>query len=421
MLEISFIRDNEPLVRAAIRDKRVAVDLDRLLALDVKRRELITETERLRARRNELSKRMPRIAPSERPPLVKEAKEVSSAISALEAQATTVKREYGELMLQMPNVPAPGVPVGDGEGDNVVLRRWSEPPRFEFDPRDHLTLASRHGLVELEATRQFAGSRGYALFGDLALLEQAALQFALRHVHAKGFTPVSPPVMVKESSMIGTGFFPIGRADTYALERDGLFLVGTSEVSLVSLYAGKTVALDQLPIRLAGISTCFRREAGSAGRDVRGLYRVHQFQKVEQVVLCADDDAQAEQEHAALLANSEQILQALELPHRVSLACTVELGLGQIRKHEVETWMPSRESYSETHSCSSLGTFQARRSKIRYRGHDGRSHFAQTLNNTAIASPRILIPLLEHNQHADGTVSIPPVLQPFMDGRKLIG
>jgi seryl-tRNA synthetase len=273
------------------------------------------------------------------------------------------------------------------------------------------------GMVDWEGPRRFAGGRSYALVGDGALLELAVLRLAVDILVARGMELVAPPVMVKERAMIGTGFFPLGRDEAYAITADELFLIGTSEVPLVSMYCDQTIEAAHLPVRRAGISPCFRREAGAHGKDTRGLYRVHQFTKVEQVVVCEPDEAVAEKHHYDLLGNAEAILAALEIPYRVAIACTGEIGLGQTRKHEVESWMPGRSAYGETHSCSTLGDFQARRSGIRLRTAGGDLQYPFTLNNTAVASPRILIPLVENHQRADGSVRLPSALVPYMNGR----
>jgi seryl-tRNA synthetase len=321
-------------------------------------------------------------------------------------------------MLRVPNVPLPQVPDGKSDADNLEVRRFGAPPTFDFTPKDHIELCDSLGLADFDRPRLFAGSRAYALRQNGVLLEQAILLYALRHVMAKGFIAYTPPVLAREAALQGTGFFPTGREDTFALERDELFLCGTSEVGLVSMFREQILNESDLPIRIAGLSPCFRREAGASGKDTRGLYRVYQFMKVEQVVICQADPETSMREHQLLLQNSEEILQGLGIPHRVAMACTAELGIGQVLKHEVESWMPSRGHYSETHSCSSLHEFQARRSMIRYRAADGQVKYAHTLNNTAIASPRILIPVLENFQQADGSVLIPKVLRPYLDGRE---
>ncbi len=273
----------------------------------------------------------------------------------------------------------------------IEVGRWGEPPVFDFTPRDHVELATALDMVDFERPRKFAGSRSYAPKGDGVLLEQAVLRFALDTLIADGFVPVSPPVLVKDVAMLGTGYFPLGYDEAYRMEKDNLSLTGTSEVGLASLHMDELLNQRDLPIRYAGFSYCFRREAGASGKDTKGLYRVHQFTKVEQVVVAENDVTASQKEHHRLLRNSRNILEALGIPHRVALACTGEIGLGQVRKHEVESWMPSRQGYYETHSCSTLHEFQARRLNIRYRDAGGKSRYAHTLNNTAIASPRILI------------------------------
>ncbi|MEE2962050.1 MAG: serine--tRNA ligase [Myxococcota bacterium] len=420
MLDINFIRENPDKIRTAIKNKQVNLDLDRLLEVDQARRSLTQEIEALRQKRNSLSSSIPKLKGDERENAIQESKTVGQALKADEEKIQSIEAEFKNLMLFVPGVPAPEVPVGTGEKDNIELRKWGEARKFDFTPKDHLELALSLGLVNFDGPRQYAGSRSYALTGDGVLLELAVLQLALNHVIRKGFTAVSPPILVKETAMQGTGFFPLHFEESYAIEKDELFLTGTSEVGLVSLHMDQILSEEELPIRYAGISDCFRREAGAAGRDTKGLYRVHHFQKVEQVVICHADPEASLKEHMLLLQNSEEILQALELPHRIALACSVELGLGQIRKHEVETWMPSRQTYSETHSCSTLHDFQARRSKIRYKTESGKNLHCYTLNNTAIASPRILIPILETYQNKDGSVTIPKALRQYMNGREII-
>jgi seryl-tRNA synthetase len=418
MLDIEYIRHHADAVKDAARKKRFDVDVDRLLAVDAERRGALQESEAARQRRNELSAKIPKLPAAERPPAVAEAKELRDRIAALEEKLQVTQAEFDRLMLLVPNVPLPEVPVGETDADNKEVRRWGTPPKFDFPAKDHVELALGLGLVDFESPRKYAGSRSYALTGDGVLLELAVLHYALNHVVAKGFTAVAPPVMVREAAMQGTGFFPLGREDTFAIEKDELFLVGTSEVGLVSLHRDEILDGARLPIHLVGISPCFRREAGAAGRDTRGLYRVYQFQKVEQVVFCANDPEVSAREHQLILNNSEEILRSLGIAHRVALACTGEMGQGQVLKHEIESWMPSRNAYSETHSCSSLYEFQARRSMIRYRDDKDKVRYCHTLNNTAIASPRILIPILENFQQSDGSVIIPAPLRPYMGGRE---
>jgi seryl-tRNA synthetase len=419
MLDIQFIRNCADQVRSAVRHKGLDFNLDDLLAVDKQRRESTTLLEQRRARKNELSTSIPKASKEERPKLVEEAKQVRADIEALEAKVAEIQGAYQELMLRVPSVPRPEVPVGKGEADNVEVKRVGEPTHFDFPPKDHVDLMTSLGLVDWDGPRRFAGARSYALVGDGALLELSVMRLAIDELIARGMTLVVPPVMVRERAMTGTGYFPLGRDEAYSIPADELFLIGTSEVALVSLHCDETLDLQSLPLNYAGISPCFRREAGAHGKDTRGLYRVHQFTKVEQVVFCAPDEAVAEKHHYELLGNAEAILSKLEIPYRVALACTGEIGLGQTRKHEVESWMPGRNAYSETHSCSSFGDFQARRSNIRVRMADGSLSYPFTLNNTAVASPRILIPLLENHQQKDGSVVLPKALVPYMGKERL--
>ena len=418
MVDIQFIRQNSQQIRDAIKNKGLDLDLDELLEVDQARRETTRMLEQQRARRNELSARIPKASKEERPTLVEEAKQVRADIEQLEPKLGEVQRRFQDLMLRVPSVPRPEVPIGRGEEANVEIRRVGTPPRFDFQPKDHVELMTSLGLVDWEGPRRFAGGRSYALVGDGALLELAVLRLAVDLLVSRGMQLVLPPVMVKERAMIGTGYFPIGREEAYSITADELFLIGTSEVSLVSMSCDETLDFDRLPLKRAGISPCFRREAGAHGKDTRGLYRVHQFAKVEQVIFCAPDENVALAHHEELLTNAEAILAQLEIPYRVVIACTGEIGLGQTRKHEIESWMPGRASYGETHSCSTFGDFQARRSNVRVRMPSGELSYPFTLNNTAIASPRILIPLLENHQNPDGSVTLPRALRPYMLGRE---
>lgn len=424
MLDIAFIRQNVDVVKTAIKNKRVELDLEELLTADKERRETLSRIEQKRARKNEIASLIPKASKEDRPKLIEEGKTVKTELEQLEPAVAIVQKRFEDLMLKVPSIPRPEVPVGVGEDDNVEIRKVGTPRAFDFKAKDHVELMTMHGMVNWDGPRKYAGGRSYALMGVGALLELACTRLAVDILVGRGLTMVVPPVMVKERAMTGTGFFPLGREEAYAITADELFLVGTSEVPLVSLHCDETLDPAQLPIRYAGISNCFRREAGAHGKDTKGLYRVHQFTKVEQVVICPPDEAIAEKEHYQLLGNAEAILEKLEIPYRVAIACTGEIGLGQTRKHEVESWMPGRNdgkgAYSETHSCSTLGDFQARRSNIRMRLPDGSLGYPFTLNNTAIASPRILIPLLENHQNADGSITLPKALVPYMNGVEVL-
>lgn len=420
MLDINFIKDNADVVKKAVADKLVNADIDRLLELDARIRDSIPAAEALRAERNSLSKSVRQLSGSGKTAAVERVRAIREELAELEAGLAEARSEYDGILLTVPSVPAREEPIGRGEEDNVELRRQGEPPRFGFTPRDHMELAESLDIVDVPRAVKLSGSRSYFLKNEGVLLELAICRFVIDKLVLKGFTPMSVPLMVRKSAMQGTGYFPIGYDQAYKLPEDELFLIGTSEVALVSYHQNEILRLDELPKKYAGYSTCFRREAGTYGKDTRGLYRVHQFQKVEQVILCRNDDAEAEKLHYEILGNTEEFLQALELPYRVAIACTGEIGIGQVRKHEVETWMPSRNSYCETHSCSTLNDFQARRSNIRYRDSDGTLKYVYTLNNTGIASPRILIPLLETYQNEDGSVTVPRALRLYMNGMERI-
>jgi seryl-tRNA synthetase len=431
MIDINAIRTQPELFRAAIRRKRINVDLDGLLDADKRRRDLQFRVDALRSQRNQLSAQIKQklqegdsqnVRGSEQKrsltnnKFVEEGRRLDHELSCLEPQLKELERQMNDMMLHVPSLPADDVPDGNSDEDNQELYRWGVPHDFAFTPKDHIEIMRDLNMVLIDQAREIAGSRSYALIGIGALLELAVLRFALDFTVARGFVPVAPPVMANERAMTGTGYFPIGRENAYNIERDQLYLSGTSEVAVVALQANQTFKEEELPKRYVGISACFRREAGAAGKDTRGLYRVHQFQKVEQVVFSIDDDARCLAEHRALLSNAEELLQALQLPYRVVAVCAGELGLGQVRKHDIETWMPSRASYGETHSCSTLSDFQARRLNIRYLSAEKKRRYVHTLNNTAIASPRILIAILENHQNADGSINIPVALQPYMGG-----
>jgi len=421
MISITFIRENPEIIKQAAIDKGMAVDIDRMLMLDASLREVTIKIDDLRAERNRLSKLIPTCnCDAEKQSIAAEVRALKAELIAHEASARDIRTEFDELMLRVPSVPAPEVPIGKDEDSNVELRRVGQVRAFDFAPRDHVELCALHDMLDTQRGAKVAGSRSYYLKNDAVFLEMAVNRFVLDFLVSRGFAPMSVPLLVKEKAMQGTGYFPIGFDQAYKLPEDDLFLVGTSEVSLVSYHQDEVLQLSQFPIKYSGISPCFRREAGTYGRDTRGLYRVHQFQKVEQVVFCEADNAKAEALHYELLGNAEAILQALELPYRVVLACTGEIGIGQTRKHDIEAWMPSRGAYCETHSCSTLNDFQTRRLGIRYRDKNGEMQYAFTLNCTGFASPRTLIPLLENHQNVDGSIFIPKVLQPYMGGREKI-
>lgn len=419
MIDIKQIREHPENYKNAAMRKRIEVDIELILDLDRISRQILAETEQLRAIRNKNAARTLQFQDEELEAHLIEAKAIATQLDAKERELREIRTKLNMELLRVPSIPSADTPDGADDNDNLEIRKFGAPSVQNFAILDHLELAQMHKLADFENTRKFAGSRAYALTGAGALLEMALMRFAVDNLLTKGFQLVVPPVMVREAAMTGTGYFPLGAENAYHLD-DQLYLVGTAEVPLVALKANTTFAMGDLPLKMAGISTCFRREAGAAGKDTKGLYRVHQFQKVEQVVIASNDPMQTERLHYELLQNAEELLQALELPYRIVAVCTGDLGQGQVRKHDIETWMPSRNAYGETHSCSTMNEFQARRMGIKFIDENGKKQFAHTLNNTAIASPRILIPILENHQQNDGNVYIPKALRPYLGGKELL-
>ncbi len=415
MLDIKFIRENPEVIKKTAKEKLVEIDVDRLLEVDKLVKENLTEVEILRAERNKLSNEISKLQGEEKQLKVERVRDLKEKISEIEAVLHPLQEEYDDLMLRVPAPTLDEVPVGESDADNVEIRKVGEIRKFGFTPKSHYELGEELDLMDFSHASKIAGSRTYYLKNEAALLEMAVCRFVIDKLIKKGFTLMTVPVMVKDVAMRGTGYFPIGKEQAYEIGEDGLYLVGTSEVSLVSYHNGEIVNLDK-PILYAGYSNCFRREAGTYGKDTKGLYRVHQFTKIEQVVICKADYEEQYKLHNFILNNSEEILQDLKIPYRVVQVCTGDIGLGQVRKHDIEAWMPSRNAYSETHSCSSFNDFQARRSNIKYKDENGELKYAFTLNNTAVASPRILIPILENYQNEDGSITIPEVLVPYMGG-----
>lgn len=420
MLDIKFIRENADLLKKTAEQKLVEIDIDRLLELDKEIKEKNTVVEQMRSERNTLSSKIPTLQGNEKQESVNKVKALKEEISKLEEELAPSQAEFEDLMYRVPNPTLPEVPVGKSDEENVEIRKVGEIRKFDFEPKSHIDLGLELDLMDFAHASKIAGSRTYYLKNEALLLEMALCRYVIDKLVSKGFTPMSVPVMVKDTAMKGTGYFPIGKEQAYEIGEDALYLVGTSEVSLVSYHNGEVVDVNEKPILYAGYSNCFRREAGTYGKDTKGLYRVHQFTKIEQVAICKADYDEQYKIHDFLLNNSEEILQDLKIPYRVVQVCTGDIGLGQVRKHDIEAWMPSRNSYSETHSCSSFNDFQARRSNIKYRDENGELKYCFTLNNTAIASPRVLIPILENYQNADGSITIPEVLVPYMGGLKEI-
>jgi seryl-tRNA synthetase len=414
MLDLRLIRSDPERVKAALARRGAAEGVDRLLALDARRRELLPEVEGAQAERKALSKQI-----GEAKQRGEEAAELVETVGGLKERIESGKGELEEVEAELervaaalPNLPDPGAPDGMTEEDAVVLREVGERPSFDFEPRDHLEIGSELGLVDMEAAARLSGSRFAYLKGDLVLLELALVRFAIDLVRGEGHEPVVPPVLVREEALYGTGFLPGDRDQIYAVPKDELFLVGTSEVSLAALHADQILMAGQLPLRYAGFSTCFRREAGAAGRDTRGIFRVHQFDKVEMFSFVEPDDSAAE--HERLLTIEERILAELEIPYRVVDVAAGDLGAPAARKYDCEAWIPSQGRYRELTSCSNTTDYQARRLSSRYRAADGEApRPVHTLNGTAVAVGRTMIALIENRQERDGGFTLPKTLHPY--------
>jgi len=412
MLDISYIKENLEVCKKAAKDKNRVVDWEQLLAHDGKRRELIGKIELLRAERNEVSKH--RTENSQ-----KRGKQIKEELKIIEQQLREIEERFEALLLTVPNVPDERVPVGKDQKDNKEVKTWGKPTTFDFPPLDHIELAKRLDLIDFERGAKVGGSRAYFLKNEAAQLEFAVLFYTFQKLVAKGYTPFIAPSLVKEFTFIGNGQFPWGRDEVYSMPKDGLYLAGTAEVPVTAYYSNEMLLEKDLPKKFVAFSSCYRREAGSYGKDTRGVYRLHQFNKVEQVIISTAETNNSLTLHEELLANSEEILQDLQLPYRVLLMCTGDMGEPQVKKYDIETWMPSRNGYGETMSNSFMGDFQARRLKIRYKTKDQTTRFVHTLNNTAIASPRILVAILENYQKKDGSIEVPKILQTLI-GKKEI-
>ncbi|MDE1674747.1 serine--tRNA ligase [Nocardia gipuzkoensis] len=420
MLDKRFVRENPGVVKDAVRLKGVDVDVDELLGLERAGRALQQRVDEALARRKAIAKEFSKADEQGKTVLRAESGALDESVRGLKSDLEANNSALNALLLQLPLPPWDGAPVGSDESANTVIRTWGTVPKFDFTPLDHVDLAERRGWAEFERARNVAGERAYALRGDFMLLERALHSYALDLLVERGFTPISVPALVRESALIGTGMFPGHRAETYELPGDDIFLAGTAEVALVGLHSGEILDERDLPLKYAGMSPCFRREIGSAGRDVRGLLRVHQFEKVEQFVVCKADAAESARWHETLLACAEQVLQDLGLAYEVVECATGDMGLGKYRMNDINTWFPSLQRFRETHSCSTLHDWQARRANLRYRDGAGKVQFAHTLNNTAVATPRLLAALIENYQTADGRVRLPEVLRPYMGGRELL-
>ncbi len=422
MLDPKYVRENLPLITKAAQLKRIPFDADKFAQVYDSRLQVLEETEKLRRQRNEGSDAVKKAKSSdEREALLNAMREVNQILTGAGNHLRDLEAEFDTIQSSVPNPPSEDTPVGATDAENVEWRKEGVLPQFNFKPLDHIELGQKLGLIDFARGANVAGTRSYFLIGAGAELERAVHNLAVDILTQRGYTLMSVPVLVRSSAMQGTGYLPGGADQAYFVEKDDMWLVGTAEVSLASYHAGEILDAAQLPVKICAHSSCFRREAGAHGKDTKGLYRVHQFQKIEQVVLCKPDKEESDKLHMELLKNAEDLLKMLELPYRVVKVCTGDLGQGQVKKHDIETWMPSRNAYGETHSCSSFYDYQARRLKIRTKDANGKNQFVYTLNNTEVATPRVLIPLIENHQTADGRIRIPKALQKYMNGREFIG
>lgn len=420
MIDIKLIREEpQKFIDGAIA-KNIACNVEGLLKIDDELRGLKQRLQELVTEKNAIGKSIPKLEADEKQAALAKLGEIKGEESGISEKVKELQPEFDRLMQQVPQPSDPDVPFGEDDQQNVEIRTWGNIREFDFEPKDHVELGLELGILDIERGVKLAGTRNYFLKGDGALLHWAVLRFSLDYMVNKGYTPMSVPLLMRDEVMIGTGYFPGSEEQTYQMERDQLNLVGTAEVPVTAYHSGELLSEDVLPVKSVALSTCFRREAGAAGKDTRGLYRIHQFDKVEQVIIAENDIEKSKEYHLEILGNSEAVLQAMNLPYRVVNVCTGDLGRGQAQKYDIEAWMPSRNSYGETHSASRFYEFQARRMNLRYKNKDKKNVYCHTLNNTVIASPRVLIPIIELNQNADGTVNIPEVLRPYMGGKEVI-
>ena len=428
MLDIKFIRENKDIVIAGAKKKHIAVDIDRLIELDTKRRELQASIDDKRAQQNVASAAIAAAENSEKRIIIGRMQNLKETLKLEEESMQEILKEWRALMVQVPNVPDMSVPDGTSDADNKEVKRWPDPsraeggglPKFEFEPKDHVELLLANGMADYERGSKVAGFRGYFLKNDGARLVWALQRFVEeRFMSRSDFTPMIAPSLVRKEPFMGTGYLPQSEEDLYKTQ-DGDYLAGTAEVGAMGYYMDEILDKKDLPIKFFAFSPCFRREAGSYGKDTKGIFRIHEFVKYEQVVLCEASHEESVKHHEELTANAEALLQELKLPYRVVINCGGDLGLGQVKKYDIEVWLPSEKQYRETHSSSYFHDFQSRRLNIRYRDENGVVRYVHSLNNTALAMPRILTQITENYQRADGRVNVPEALQGYM-GKDVMG
>ena len=415
MLDIKFIRENKDLIDMAAKKKHINFDVEKLILADDKRREIVGKIDALRAEQNILSDKIPLITDSaERNTVVEQSKEIKAKLQALEDSSKEIIKEWKLLMLQVPNIPDMSVPDGDSDADNQEIKAWGEKTKFDFEPKSHVDIMQNLDMVDFERGAKVHGFRGYYLKNDGARLSWAIWNYANEFFGAKGFIPILPPAIVKKENLYGTGHLPNDAEDVYNTQ-DEDYLIGTAEVSVTGYHSGEVLSQTELPKKYLGFSPCFRREAGSYGKDTKGLIRVHEFYKVEQVILCEASHQESVKWHEWINRNTEEFIESLGIPYHTVINCGGDLGQGQVKKYDIELWVPMENKYREIGSASYFHDFQARRFNIRYKNNDGRVEYVHTLNSTAIPTPRILVSLVENFQQADGSVKIPAPLQKYMN------
>src|SRR3990167_2860579 len=412
MLDIKFIRENADLITAGAKKKHLTIDISKLLTVDDKRRNILTEVENMRAKQNETNDAVVKANPGERVDLIAQMKRLKENLQKKEKELQEVEHEWQLLMVQVPNIPDLSVPDGDSDADNKETKTWGDKTQFSFVPKSHVDIMQTLGMVDFERGTKVAGFRGYFLKGDGVLLNFAIWRYAQDFFLKKGFVPMVVPSLVKRVAFLGTGYLPQGEEDLYKTQ-DGDFLAGTAEVATMGYHMNEVLESKELPLKYLSFSPCFRREAGSHGKDVKGLIRVHEFFKWEQVVLCEASHEESVKLHEWLNRNTEEFIESLKIPYHTVINCGGDLGLGQVKKYDIELWVPGENTYREISSASYFHDFQTRRLNIRYRDAEGKMQFPHSLNSTAIPTPRILVSLIENYQNEDGSITVPEALRPY--------
>lgn len=419
MLDIKFIRENKSVVEAGAKKKHVVVNLDELIALDDKRRELLASIEKKRAEQNVVSEKITKATPGERADFIESMKHVKSGLQEEEERLKEVMKKWQEIMLQVPNVPDISVPEGKSDEENVEIKSWGEKTKFSFEAKDHVEIMTKLGMVDFERGSKVHGFRGYFLTGDGARLCFAIWNYTVDFfANKKGFVPVIAPSIVRKINLYGTGHLP-GDVEDFYMTQDGDALSGTAEVALMAFHGDEVFELKDLPKKYLGFSSCFRREAGAHSKDVKGLIRVHEFYKFEQLILCEANHATSVNFHEEINRNTEEFIESLGIPYQTVANCGGDLGLGQVKKYDINLWIPKEGKYREISSASYFHDFQTRRLNVRYKDPEGKLRYAHSLNCTAIPTPRILVSLIENYQQADGSIAIPEVLQKYFGKAKI--